>query len=84
MKNPFTLSFNDSREKAEFKAACTAVDIHRVFVYVSIIFVFELFLLVFDALTSNSDYSTVQWIYRILNSYMAGISALYILISLLF
>lgn len=83
MKNPFTLSFNDSREKAEFKAACTAVDIHRVFVYVSIIFVFELFLLVFDALTSNSDYSTVQWIYRILNSYMAGISALYILISLL-
>ena len=26
MKNPFTLSFNDSREKAEFKAACTAVD----------------------------------------------------------
>ena len=83
MKNPFTLSFTDSREKAEFKAACTAVDIKRVFVYVSIIFAFELFLLVFDALTSNSDYSTVQWIYRILNSYMAGISALYIIISLL-
>ncbi|MBP5403202.1 MAG: response regulator [Treponema sp.] len=82
MKFPFLLNFQDEREEKEFKASCTAVDSNRVFVYISIIFAFEVFLLVYDSLTRNTDYSTVQWIYRILNTYMAAISAIFIILNI--
>ena len=75
MKNPFELKFKDDRERREFCFACADVDARRVFVYISIIFCFEVFLLVYDALTASADYSKVQWVYRILNSYLAFISA---------
>lgn len=70
----FFLHFKDSEEKKKFRLACTDVDIRRVFIYVSIIAAFEIFLLVFDTINANSSYSAVQWAYRIMNTVMALVS----------
>lgn len=73
MKSIF-LHFKDPEEKKKFRLECTYVDERRVFIYVSIIAAFELFLLVFDTINSNSSYSAVQWAYRIMNTVMALVS----------
>ena len=49
MKNPFCLHFENKDEEKKYKLECTAVDCRRVFSYVTIIAVFELFLLIYDA-----------------------------------
>ena len=74
MKNPLKLHFEDAEEKKKFHLECSAIDCRRVYLYVSIIAIFELFLLVFDRITQNEIYSKVQWAYCILNSVMAAAS----------
>lgn len=76
MKNPLWLQFDDKEEEKTFKLECCTINCRRVFHYVSIIALFELFLLVFDTVTSNAIYSNVQWAYRILNSVMAASSVI--------
>lgn len=73
MKSIF-LKFSDPEEKRKFRLECTLVDIRRVFIYVSIIAAFELFLLVFDTINQSEAYSAVQWAYRIMNTVMAAVS----------
>ena len=75
MKNPFILHFDNDDEKKEYQLKCNSVNSRRVFIYVTIIALFELFLLIFDAIHKDSTYSTVQWAYVILNSVMAFFSA---------
>lgn len=75
MKSIF-LHFKDPEEKKRFRLECTYVDERRVFIYVSIIAAFELFLLIFDTITANSSYSKVQWAYRIMNTIMALVSVI--------
>ena len=74
MKNPLKLHFEDAEEKKKFHLECSAIDCRRVYLYVSIIAIFELFLLVFVRITQNEIYSKVQWAYCILNSVMAAAS----------
>ena len=81
MKSIF-LHFMDSSEKDKYRLECTNVDIRRVFIYVSIIAAFELFLLIFDAINQNEAYSAVQWAYRIINSVMAGVSVIIVLVTM--
>lgn len=76
MKNPFVLNFENEEEKKTFRIACTSGDSRRVYLFVSIVAIFELFLLLFDAVKKDSTYSAVQWAYVILNSVMAFFSIL--------
>ena len=76
MKNPLKLQFEDTEEKKKFYLECCAIDCRRVYLYVSIIALFELFLLIFDRISQNEIYSKVQWAYCILNSVMSAASIL--------
>ena len=61
-------------EKEIFCIESAEINCKRIFTYVTIIAVFEIFLLIFDAIKKDSSYSSVQWAYRILNSVMAFLS----------
>lgn len=84
MRIPFALKFNDEEEKRNFCLACKKVDAKRVFIYVSIIAAFETFLLIYDFLSPGEDYSATQWAYIIMNSFMAGISIIFVAITAFF
>ncbi len=64
--------------------SCAEINTHTTFLYVSIIAAFELFLLVYDAITQDSQYTAVQSLYQILNSLMASLSILLVIISFIF
>ncbi len=83
-KSPFSRIPLDKEESRALRIACADVDSRRVFMYVSIIALFELFLVVFDAIKRDSQYSTVQWMYAALNIAMALFSVIMIIFTVLF
>ena len=70
--------------KKNYQKSCAEVNSKRIFLYVSIIAAFELFLVVFDAIKKDATYSSVQWMYAILNSSMAFISIVLLAITIVY
>ena len=84
MKNPFGPAFSDKEEEQEYKLACAQVDSKSVLTYITIIAAFEIFLVIFDAISKNEEYTQVQWMYAILNFTMALLSVIMVCITLFY
>lgn len=67
--------------KQDFISSRADVNSKRIYLYLSIIAIFELFLVIFDAIKKDATYSAVQWMYTILNSTMAFLSVIMIAIT---
>ncbi|MCR5187643.1 MAG: response regulator [Treponema sp.] len=84
MKNPFVMHFENDEERHRFELECAKIDSKRVYFYAGLIFLFQIFLLIYDYVNPGQEFAQVQWIYRIMNSSMAGVSLLIIIATALF
>lgn len=83
MKNPFIMHFESDEERHIFELECAKVDSKRVYFYAGLIFLFQAFLLLYDYLNPGIEFAQVQWLYRIMNTAMAGISLIVIIATAL-